>query len=90
MMKTKVIQVRKLSSHYPVIEGDHLRSLCGTFPTYTINKQWAKYWRNTNTDYKLIMTDYFYLDKVDPNMIYLLRLLLLNDFCKQYGYELIY
>lgn len=90
MAKNKrVIRVRKLRNFIVLYNNDYISGLCHSFETSSLNKLWQEYWEEVNTANYVMITPYF--DKSsDLEERYLLRLLVLNDFCNQYGYELRY
>ena len=90
MVKNKrVIRVRKLRNFVVIDNNGYIFGLCHSFETSALNKLWQEYWKEVNISNYIIITLYF--DKSpDLEERYLLRLLLLNDFCNQYGYALRY
>ena len=82
-----IIKVRELRSYKGFDDFDYLIGLCGRFCNDHIDEIWKEYWNSINTENKLFVTEYFSLEEETGfDKIYLLRLLILNDCCKQYGY----
>ena len=83
----EIIKVRELWGYNEFQGDEYIPALCDSFRVLEINNDWFEYWDDVNTLGYSFMSKYFDGCRSE---VFLLRLLVLNDFCNQYGYELRY
>ena len=69
--------------------------ICNRLENIDQKNEWYTYWKRINTANKIVMTNYFqddfYKGKTFEDTVpyvYLLRVMVLHDFCELYGYKL--
>ena len=72
----------------------YIKSLCNRFGTKELNALWNHHWKELNTTRHIFITGYLNEDillgdwKIKRPHVYLLRVMVLHDFCELYGYKL--
>lgn len=91
--KPKVLNLHLFTFSDAIIRDiPYIHPLCGQFNDDTLNSKWETYWNSINYKQYNCITEYFdnYFDNFDTLLpyMYLLRVMVLLDFCELHGYKL--